>query len=115
MEDTKKITDIDFHYLKTNSYRTYHADGIFGGFTPRGFLYIETFLERSPTPTMTKYKMSDSGEVGDEILREGKSGVIREIECGLIMDINAAKSFHKWLDERIKEYDVLFKGKIKND
>lgn len=115
INDKTKINDIVFHYLKTSSYRTYHVDGIFGGLTPRGSLYVELFVERKPTPTMVKHKISGSGEIGEEILREGKRGFIREIESGLIMDINMAKTFHKWLGSKIDEYDKFFKGQTKND
>lgn len=116
MESTKvpKITEIDFHYLKTNSYRSYHIDGFFGGWTPPGNLYIELFLERAPTPTMVRHKIKDTGDVGDEIIREGKSGFIREIECGLVMDIKAAKVLRTWLDQKIGEFEKLFAGQNKN-
>ena len=109
--ETTNFPDIDFHYLKTSSYRTYHVDGIFGGLTPQGNLYAEIFLERKPTPTMIRQKVKETGELGDEVLREGKSGFIREIECGLIMNIDSAKDFHKWLGDRIAEFDKIFKGK----
>lgn len=111
----KKIADIDFHYLKTNSYRTYHVDGIFGGLTSRGNLYAELFLERNATPKMVKHKVKETGELGDEILREGKKGFIRQIECGLMMDINTAKTFHTWLGDKINDFDKYFKEQIKDD
>lgn len=112
---TSKITDIDFHYLKMSSYRTYHVDGFFGGLTPPGFIYIDLFLERLPTPTMVKQKVNETGELGEEIIREGKLGVIREIECGLVMNITAAKALRGWLDQRIGEFETLFGGQKKND
>jgi hypothetical protein len=117
MKPEKKpaIKDIDFHYIKTPCYRTYHVDGIFGGLTPRGNLYVELFVERKPTPNMVKHAVKDSGEVGEELFREGKSGFVREIECGLSMDIQTAKSLQKWLESKISEFEEFFPRKIKDD
>lgn len=117
MENEKKtkLTEIDFHYLKTNSYRSIHVDGVFGGLTPRGNLYLELFLERKPTPRKVKHLVKDSGIVGDEIEREGKAGFIREIECGLIMDIVTAKKLREWIDNKINEFEEIFPGENKKD
>lgn len=113
-DDKLKLTEIDFHYIKTHNYRSYHVDGIFGGLTSRGNIYIELFLERKPTPTRVKHAIKKTGEIGDEIERDSKNGFIREIECGLMMDINTAKSLHSWLDKRIKELEQLIKNETIN-
>jgi len=113
--NSEKISDMEVHYLKTGSYRTYHVDGIFGGLSPRGILYVEPFVERAPTPTMIKHEITADGRLGEEILRQGKSGVIREIECGLIMDFNTAKTLHKWLGEKISMYDEKKEKETEND
>lgn len=111
-EKDTKLEEIDFHYLKTHSYRTYHVDGIFGGLTPRGNLYMELFVERGPTPTLIRNKLTKSGKVGDEVIREGKTGFIREIECGLMMDIETAKVIRGWLNTKIEDFEKLVdKGK----
>lgn len=103
---SKKVTvlpaSIDVNYLKTNNYRTYHVDGIFGGPTVHGKLYVELFLERAVTPRIIKHKVTPKGKLGEEVSRIGKEGIIREIEAGLIMDLGTAKVFRNWLDEKIK-------------
>ncbi len=98
---------IDVHYLKTSSYRSYHVDGMFGGPTSLGKLYIELFLERSVTPQIIQYKVTSEGTLGEEVHRIGKEGIIREIEAGLIMDIAIAKAFRDWLNEKIELYEKL--------
>ena len=35
----KLSKDIQIHYIKTSSYRTYHVDGAYGGLTPNGNIY----------------------------------------------------------------------------
>ena len=95
---------IAFHYLKTNTYRTYHVDGIFGGPTPNGNIYMELFTERMPTPKEVSHKVNKDGTLGEEIQREGKEGLIREIEAGIVFDLATAEQIQKWLTKKI---DIL--------
>lgn len=95
---------VDVHYIKTHSYRTYFADGVFGGLTPTGKLYMEFFLHRSVTPQIIKYKTSPEGFISkEEVERIGKSGIVRQIEAGIEMDIHTAKVVREWLDSKISE------------
>jgi hypothetical protein len=96
--------EIDVHYLKTPNYRTFHVDGVFGGLTPNRFLYLELFLQRLATPQIIKHAVTNDGKLGEEIQRIGKKGLIREIEAGLVMDLQVAKILRDWLDKRIKEF-----------
>jgi len=107
-EEKPRPTEMDFHYVKISSYRVHHVDGIFGGLTPRRNIHAEIFVERKPTPTRIRFAVEESGELGDEIEREGKNGFVREIECGLVMDIHTAKSFRDWLDSKIQELEKIF-------
>ena len=67
--------EIVVNYVKTNSYRSYHMDGMFGGLTPNGKIYAELFLQRSVTPQSIKYKIKD-GIIKEELERTGKEGVV---------------------------------------
>ena len=98
-EKTKQ--EIEFHYLKTNNYRSFHADGAFGGVTPRGNIYIELFLEKAPTPQSIIHEINEDGSLGKEVSRQSKTGVIREIEAGIILDLATAESVRNWLTEKI--------------
>ncbi len=95
---------VKVHYLKTSSYRTYYVDGVFGGLTPNGKIYMELFLQRLVTPQTIEYKVEEAG-LGKEIGRIGKEGLIREIEAGLIMDIESAKVFRNWIDDKVKQIE----------
>lgn len=97
-------SDIAFHYLKTYNYRTYHVDGIFGGPTPNGNIYMELFVERMPTPREVHHKVNQDGTLGEEIQRAGKEGLVREIEAGLVFDLATAEQIQKWLSNKI---DIL--------
>lgn len=103
MSETTKATSVEIHYLKTGNYRTYHADGAFGGITPKGNIYLELFLERHVTPRKVRYELTEDGVLGAPLETEGKSGVVREIECGLILDLATAVTLHDFLGKIITQ------------
>lgn len=106
----KEDIEIDFYHVKSANYRTFFIDGIFGGLTSHGLLSCECFTERKSIPTRVRYSIKHNGEMGDEIEREGdQAGFLREIECGLIMNINTAKSLVVWLNKKIEEHSDIFK------
>ncbi|MFQ5455286.1 MAG: hypothetical protein ACE5EA_03645 [Nitrospirota bacterium] len=80
---------------------------MFGGLTPSGNIYIELFIQRNPTPQIIEHRVKPDGMLGEKIDEQGKKGIIREIESGLIMNMDVAKSFKDWLDNRIKKYETL--------
>lgn len=103
--------EVDFHYLKTSNYRTFHVDGIFGGPTPNGNIYMELFVERAPTPKQVTHQVNKDGTLGVEIKREGKSGLIREIEAGIVFDLATAEKIQKWLSGKIEVLKTTREGK----
>ncbi|MCH8032844.1 MAG: hypothetical protein IH950_03665 [Bacteroidetes bacterium] len=109
-----KTPTITFRYKHLNNYRTYHVDGVFGGFNAKGNLILELFTEKNPLPKFIVQEMTKKGEIGKEIERDrGETGVIRQIECGLSMDISTATSLRNWLDGKIEEYENILSGKKK--
>jgi hypothetical protein len=101
---------IDYHYIKTNHYRTFYANGVFGGITPRGELQMDFFIERQVIPQLATYKILNDGKLGEMIKTNGKSGFIREFDCGVVMNMEVAVAFHQWLGQKIEEF-----VKIKNE
>ena len=45
-----KLKFIRFHYIKNNDYRTFYANGIFGGLTPQKEIHMNFFNERAVIP-----------------------------------------------------------------
>ena len=93
--------EIDFHYLKVADYRTFHADGAVGGLTPKGGVSITFFSERPAIPQTVTHTLSEEGKLGEEVRRSGKIGVIRELECGIVMDAATAEKVHEWLGKHL--------------
>jgi hypothetical protein len=98
-----------FDFIKSPAFRVIHADGMFGGPTPRGNLFISFYSERFPIPTSTVHEVKASGELGEEIRSErtGRTGVLREVEVGVECDLEVAKAFSTWLQQKIGEIEKL--------
>ena len=99
--------DIKIHYIKTHSYRTYHVDGAYGGLTPKGNLYCEFFIDRNVTPQTVVHEIDKDGRLGEVKEKIGKDGFVRQIECGISLDMETAYTLKNWLEEKIKEYEKI--------
>lgn len=113
-EDTAVPKELDIHYIKSSCYRTFHVDGIFGGVTPGGKIHAATFVERQVLPETVRQKVGFDGKLGAEISRVTKQGITREIEAGLVMDVDMARIFRDWLDRKIEEFEKVSKAKKTN-
>jgi hypothetical protein len=103
----EKLQPVDVHFIKTANYRTYYFDGAFGGLTPKGAIYLDLYLERAATPQSMKMDLGTGSPSEVPDTRHGKSGIVREIECGLIMDIQAASALRDWLNRKLDQYVEL--------
>ena len=113
-ENKPTLKELDIHYIKSNCYRTFHVDGIFGGITPGGKIHAATFVERQVLPETVRHEVEPDGKLGAEVSRVTKQGITREIEAGLVIDIGMAKTFRDWLDRNIKEFEKASKAKKAN-
>ena len=102
-QDSLKPKAVDIHYLKTPNYRTYYIDGLFGGLTIGQKFYFDLFLERQPTPRRLTHQITEENTLGNIIDGEGKAGIVREIECGLVFDLDTATKIRDHLSDKIKE------------
>lgn len=102
------LSEIDIHYLKTGNYRIFHVDGAFGGPTPNGQIYMALFVERATIPEVVRYEIKRDGSLSEEISRLGKTGAVREVEAGIIMNLETAKSLREWLNQKITEIESVF-------
>lgn len=100
--DTPPAT-LRFEYEKSVQFRTVIADGAIGGLTPRGYVHVAFYTERSPIPKVVVHGLNEDGTLGKELLdkREGRKGVFRELEVDVVMDEQAVMALHKWLGDKI--------------
>jgi hypothetical protein len=96
---------VKMHYMKNSDYRTVFATGFIGGPTPNGLINIDILTDRLPIPQSVT--LDGTVQPPIEVERESKSGIIREVPIGLLMDINAAKQLREWLDKNIGNLDKI--------
>lgn len=104
---------VRYHYLKSTAFRIVHADGVFGGPTPKGLVHLAFFSERFPLPQQTEHELAriDEGkaQIGSEIPsgRVSREGLVREVEVGVLMSPDVGRAFHKWLGEQLDKIDAI--------
>lgn len=105
--DTAPPKELSVHYIKSAGYSSCHVDGFFGGITPSGKLHVAPFVQRQVIPQIIVHEVDGGKGLGKEIRREGRQGITREIQTGLIMDFEVAKTFRDWLNDKIGEFERL--------
>ena len=99
--DEKTTTGLlTFEFHRSNLFRIVHADGVFGGVTPNGYVMMSFFSQVAPTPTKVTHEF-DGKKLGPETSRDVSQHIQRELEVGVIVDLTIAKSLFDWLKEKI--------------
>ena len=100
-----KQESIIIHNIKNSSFRQIHVDGAHGGITPSGYINLNFYSQRGVIPTGTEFTIND-GQISEPIkdIEGSKTGIIREFELGVYMDINACESLKVFLEQKINEF-----------
>jgi hypothetical protein len=102
MADTAKQL-FDIHYLKNADFRTVLATAIYGGVMSNQLINFNICTDRHPIPNKITLEIDPkTSQPGKEFERESRSGIIREVHLGVIMDIATANVMVNWLNEQIK-------------
>lgn len=96
---------VEVSYQKSAFFRVTHVDGIYGGVTPRGHIHMAVFSERGALPKASHFDVVD-GQPGPEIVDDSRTGIVRELEADLVMDLPVAISLHLWMREKIEQLRV---------
>jgi len=99
---------VKFHYIKGHAFRVIHADGVIGGITPNRGIFLSLFSERAAIPKMIELAVNADGSLGEETSREGKEGIVREVEVGIMLSRQTAKDVATWL---LKQAQILEESK----
>jgi len=109
-------SEIEFHFEKGALFRVISVDGTFGGVSPAsGKIHMSVYNERQPLPKKVTHSLGSSGDLGPELVekRVVRSGLFREVEADLVMDLDVALAVRSWLDTKIKEAQDLAELKLK--
>lgn len=97
-------SEITYHFIKSNYFRVIHCDGVIGGPSPGAELIeVAVFNERIPIPLQTVHRFEDGRINPIPASQVGRKGVVREVECNIIMSIEAAELVAKWLNEAVQK------------
>lgn len=101
---------IEFNYIKSSHFRTVHADGVMSNGTPRGNLFLGFYSERFPLPDSQTFEINEEGKIVGEIVEKRKinsNGVMREVEVGIILDVEVAKVLILSLSQLIRQAETI--------
>ena len=107
VDEAKRVR---FSYLKAQSHRVVHADGVIGGIAPRGNSIVMSFFnERVPIPREVVHSVNADGSLGDEIVSErvSREGVVREVETTILIEPATARQLHEWLGKRLEQVQAV--------
>jgi hypothetical protein len=98
---------VKFDYIKSNFFRVVHADGVFGGITPRLDIQMDVWSERQAIPKEVVHELRPDGTLGEEMREERvvRDAIVREVEVGVVIDVGLAKSMINWLQEKIERIE----------
>jgi hypothetical protein len=102
----KRLTHIEFDYIKSNQFRVITMDGAFGGLSPTGkVIHMALFNERRPIPKRTVHPLNEGDVLGKEDVsrRDTRKAFIREVEVDVALDLHAAINLQTWLTDKIQQ------------
>ncbi len=110
-EDSKQDempVKLHFNYTKSNYFRVVHSDGVIGNITPKSDIFVGFFNERAALPDKVSFEVMPDGSLGKETERITTSeGIFREVEVGVVMDLELAKTMVVWLSGLINQAEKL--------
>lgn len=111
---SQKKPEITFKYIFNYGYNPSYVNGAQGGFSPRGEMVINFYLERPPLPESITHEITPEGAVGVETKvepRDLQQSMVRYIDTGVVMNYENAKVFHTWMGEKLREMEELHKAR----
>ncbi len=109
MEEEKKIIT---HYIKNNDFKTIFSTGMYGGITINGLINVNFCVDRTAIPTKTESAVDLNTNTLKEEKKESRDGIVKEVQIGVLMDVNMAKHTVAWLQQQIKQLEDLQKNQL---
>jgi hypothetical protein len=95
----EKLPTVVFNFEKSSGYATHHADGVLGGTTPSGDVFFAFYVERPVIPKLFEQELHPDGKLGKLVKVEGREGIFREIQTGVVLSREAATVLRQRIDE----------------
>ena len=88
---------IKFDYIKSNLFRVIAPDGASATSTPQGKIFLSLFSERFPIPRQVIHEVLPDGNLGKEIDKVSRDSLVREVEIGVVIDVELAERISRTL------------------
>jgi hypothetical protein len=111
---SKKKPEITFKYVFNYGYNPSYVNGAQGGFSPRGEMVINFYLERQPLPESISHEITPEGAIGSETAVtpvDLAQSMVRYIDTGVVMNYENARVFHAWLGDKLREVEEMNKAR----
>lgn len=107
-KEIKILDEVTFQYKVSDNYAVYSADGAHGGLNAKGDIIINFFSERQPIPRREKYKVEKDGSLNPQPIEvEATTDIIRNVNFGVALKPDVARSVANWLLEKASELDEI--------
>ena len=107
-------TEMTARYVKSNLDRVIHVDGVYGGPTTAGTLWMAFFSEHQVIPESAEFTVDQDTKLINPkpAAPRSRQEWIREIEAELIVSLDMARSLRAWLDDKIKIMETVGDDRI---
>jgi len=105
--------EIIFKYIYNYGYNPSYVNGAQGGFSPRGEMVINFYLERQALPNAISHEIMPDGSIGRESEFDPEDlnqSLVRYIDTGVVMSYENARMFHAWLGEKLNEVEAAHRA-----
>lgn len=111
---SSKKPELTFKYVFNYGYNPSYVNGAQGGFSPRGEMVVNFYLERQPLPESITHEITPEGAIGRETGVDPKdlaSSMVRFIDTGVVMSYENARVFHAWMGDKLREMEEMQKAR----
>jgi hypothetical protein len=93
-----------FEWKYPDDFQHQPVSGIYGGVLPSGDLVMEFFLERMAPPDYEIREITAEMPAGKPV-EFAEQKVVRLVQCGMVANLQTARSFYEWLGHTLKQID----------
>ena len=101
-----------FEWQYPEHFQHHPVSGIYGGLLPSGDLFIEFFLEHMAPPEYEIREISSETPMGKPV-EFAEQKVVRILQCGIVTNLQTARSIHEWLGHQLKQIDQAKEAAIR--
>lgn len=103
---------LKIRYIKAYDFKISLATGVFGGITANGLINANFFHERAVLPDSQIIEVDEKGVQQGKPVDEKEGDIMRELQTGILLDMNTTKVIIKWLEGKVREFEQFEQSRI---